>query len=113
MDLNGALSNPSLTGKVLQIGVVLKAKDEALGRSVPPKTPTRGLQGYRQGAVLGAVTSALADGTAKSLRDIHTAVERLLGGSVAPATVRNTLSEHSGLVGHRFRRVRRGVYQRV
>lgn len=96
VELNGALSNPSLTGKSLQIEMVLKAKDKALGRLMPPETPTRGLRGYRQGAVLGAVTEVLADGSPRPLHDIHTAVELLLGGSVAPATVRNTLSEHSG-----------------
>ncbi len=93
--------------------MVLKAKDEALGRLAPPETPTRDRQGYRQGAVLGAVTEVLADGTPRPLPDIHAAVERLLRGSVAPTTVRNTLSEHSGRVGHRFRRARRGVYERA
>jgi hypothetical protein len=93
--------------------MVLKAKDKALSRLVPPEARMRGLYGYRQGAVLGAVTEVLADGTPRSLDDIHAAVERLLGGSVAPATVRNTLSEHSGRVGNRFGRVRRGVYERV
>ena len=113
MELNGALSNPALTGKDLQIEMVLKAKNRALGRLAPPEESTRGLRGYRQGAVLGAVTEALADGTPRPLDDIHAAVERLLGGSVAPATVRNTLSEYSGRVGLRFQRVRRGVYVRA
>ena len=47
----------------------------------------RRLQGHRRGAVLGAVTEVLADGTPRPLADIHAAVERLLGGSVARATV--------------------------
>ena len=93
--------------------MVLKARDEALRRTAPPETPRRGRQGYRQGAVLGAVTEVLADGKPRPLQDIHEAVELLLGGSVATATVRNTLSEHSGRVGHRFHRARRGVYERA
>jgi hypothetical protein len=113
MELNGALSNPSSTGKDLQIARVLKAKDLALGRVAPPETPMRRLQGHRQGAVLGAVTEVLADGAPRPLRDIQAAVERLLGGSVPAATVRNALSEHSGGEGLRFRRARRGVYERA
>lgn len=80
MELNGALSTPPSTGKDLQIAGALKVKGKALGRVAPPEMPIRRLQGHRQGAVLGAVTEVLADGAPRPLNEIHTAVERLLGG---------------------------------
>ena len=113
VELNGALSNPFLKGKDLQIERLLGAKEEALSRFVASAVSVRSPRGYRQGAVLGAVIEVLADGEPRSLNAIQTAVERHIGGPVPVATVRNALSEHSGRVGMRFRRAGRGVYQRA
>jgi hypothetical protein len=61
--------------------------------------------------VLAAVTSVLATAVEpRRVRDIHTAVEELLGEPVPYSSVKDALSAHTERSDQRFRRTRRGCY---
>jgi hypothetical protein len=110
MELNGALSNPLLTEKRLQIDRLLRLKAELLGLGRLVSGPDSNLSRRRQGAVLAMVTRVLQGRGEMSVREIHAAVEHSLDERIPLTTVRDALSAHSRGSARRFRRIRRGVY---
>ena len=68
--------------------------------------------GFRQGAVLEAVTDVLrAAKKPMRARDVRTAVEAALGTPIPPSTVQEALSTHARTGDLRFCRVAFGVYE--
>jgi hypothetical protein len=106
MELNGALSNPLVTDTG-QLAKLAALKQRALERmTAPEKGPAIG---RRQGTVLASVTTVLESAVPPMfVREIHAAVEQLLGEPVPGSSVKNALSAHTNRGDHRFRRIRRG-----
>jgi hypothetical protein len=111
MELNGALSNPPTSHKRLQMSRLVAARSDISIREQVRERPSQ-RHPRRQGAVLTAVTSALAD-AAQPMRvsEIHVAVEQLLGSPVAYSSVKEALSAHTRGADRRFTRIRRGCYE--
>jgi hypothetical protein len=85
---------------------------EQLARRNSAERPARRAVRRRQGAVLEAVTNVLERaGRPLRVRDVHTAVEELLGGPIPFSSVNEALLMHAGRGDQRFRRLRYGVYE--
>jgi len=106
LELNGALSNPRLRVELPP----LKALLARVGKQASTADTSR-LLGRRQGAVLEAATAVLRR-SEKPLRarDVHAAVEAMLGVTVPPSSVNEPLSTHAREGDLRFRRVGYGMY---
>lgn len=108
MELNGALSNPRSTDRE-RLEKLAALKERALGRGTVPER--RSPIGRRQGAVLASVTAVLgSSGQPMFVREIHAAVEQLLGEAVPSSSVKEALSAHTHGGDGRFLRIRRGCY---
>jgi hypothetical protein len=129
MELNGALSNPFVRGKPLDFPRLAALVEKLLAKPVTvpgavatgkpdPSGPTvagkRRPLHRRQGAVLASVTTVLERADQPMwLQEIHTALEQLLGEQVSRSSVREALSARAVSRDRRFRRIRRGWYERV
>ena len=110
MELNGALSNPLVRGKPLELGGLAVLKNKLLARESARGGTLR--LPRRQGSVLAAVTRVLKlAGEPMMVSDIHGAVKRVLDDSVPLSTVKDALSVHTVGGDRRFRRVRHGIYE--
>jgi hypothetical protein len=111
MELNGALSNPLASDKHLQmVRLAVLKSDISIGEWVSDR-PSQRLP-RRQGSVLAAVTSILENSAEPMrVRDIHRAVEALLGGPVPYSSAKDALASHAHGEDRRFRRTRRGSYE--
>src|SRR5438045_3371661 len=107
MELSGALLNPRLQGELPRL---VRLREELAGRNNRERPARRALR-RRQGSVLDAVTTVL-ERAARPLRvrDIHAAVETMMGEPVPFSSVNEALSTHCFGHGRRFRRLRYGVY---
>ena len=111
MELNGALSNPLVRGKPLELGRLAVLKKKLLARESARGEPLRRLP-RRQGSVLAAVTRVLELAREPMMMsDIHEAVKRVLDDSVPLSTVKDALSAHTVGGDQRFKRVRHGIYE--
>jgi hypothetical protein len=108
MELSGALLNPRLE---VELPGLVQLHEELASRETAPRAAERALR-RRQGSVLDAVTNALQRaGGPLRVRDVHSAVEALLGAPIPFSSVSEALSTHSGGRDRRFSRVRYGVYE--
>jgi hypothetical protein len=109
MDLIGVLSNHDLQGSLARLVKKLAAvrtngepRRQAVGCRQRPRRP---------GWVLKAVVQVLGDrAEPMRARDIHTAVETLLGEPVAWSSVKMALASNVSGSSRRFVRVSRGRY---
>jgi hypothetical protein len=76
-----------------------------LGDYPPPREAVRPRR-----SILGAVITILASCGDLRARDVHAAVEGLLGESVPVSSVKNCLAQNARGEGARFKRVGRGRY---
>jgi hypothetical protein len=107
VELSGALLNPRLQ---VELPRLARLRDLLAGPHTAP-TPGRALR-RRQGSVLDAVTDVLGRaGRPLRVRDVHAAVEELLGAQVPFSSVNEPLSTHTSGRDERFRRVDYGVYE--
>ena len=111
MELNGALSNPFVKGKRVDLAKLVALKSRLLAREGGRGGPLRRLP-RRQGSVLAAVTRVLElSGEPMMVSDIHEAVKCVLDDGVPLSTVKDALSAHAVGGGRRFRRIRHGIYE--
>lgn len=111
MELNGALSNPLQSDKSLHFDRMVTLKSELSAREQAPGQPSQRLS-RRQGSVCATVTDVLAIAAEPMrVRDIHKAVEELLGRPVSYSSIKEALSAHTRGGDQRFTRSRRGHYQ--
>jgi len=110
--LSGALSNPVATDKRLDLAGMVGLKRRAAAGSPAVASAARA-QRRRQGAILEAVTDVLGlVGQPMPVSEVHAAVEAVLAKAVPYSSVKEALSAHSRGGDKRFRRVRRGWYER-
>ena len=111
VELNGALSNPLVRGKPLELGRLAALKRKLLARETPQEGSPRRLA-RRQGSVLAALTRVLElAGKPMEVSEIHRAVEHILDVQVPQSTVKDALSAHTVGGDRRFRRIRYGIYE--
>jgi hypothetical protein len=85
-------------------------QEKLAGREMAQPPAVRALR-RRQGSVLEAVTTVFERaGRPLRVRDVHAAVEALLGAPIPFSSVNEALSTHVSERGQRFRRLRYGVY---
>jgi hypothetical protein len=109
IEVLGTYSNPDLQGSLSRLAGKL-ATVRANGR--PRRQPaTCRRRPRRPGWVLKAVVQVLADRSdAMPVRDIHEAVEAMLGEPVAKSSIKTALASHVGGPSPRFARVAPGRY---
>jgi hypothetical protein len=111
-ELSGALSNPLATDKRLDLAAMVALKTRATVRKPAVQTTTRA-NDRRRGIVLETVTDVLGRvGKPMSVSNVHAAVEAVLADTVPYSSVKEALSAHSRGSDKRFRRIRRGWYER-
>ncbi len=108
MELNGALCNLDLAGFRRLDGLRARLAAAAPAVPVPWPEPRR-----RPGWVLAAVTEVLgwAVGQPMQAREIHVAVEGLLGEPVSWSSIKNCLASNVNGEGPRFEREGYGRYR--
>jgi hypothetical protein len=108
MELNGALWNPELRGRLAKLAALLQ---QLAVREPSDVVATRPLR-RRQGAVLEAVTAIVEQvGGPMRVREVHAAAEQLFREAVPLSSVSEALSTHAIGSDQRFRRVRYGIYE--
>jgi hypothetical protein len=109
MELIGVLSNHDLQGSLSCVAKKLAAVRASGG---PQRAAVACRQRSRRpGWVLTAVVQVLADREEPMrAKDIHTAVEALVGEPVAWSSIKGALADHASGSSHRFVRVARGRY---
>jgi hypothetical protein len=109
MHLLGLYSNQDLQGSLGHLAEKLAAVRAGGGPRWQPVSCRR--RPRRPGWVLKAVVRVLADrGEPMHVRDIHAAVEALVGEPVPPSSVRGGLAKNVGGSSPRFVRVAPGRY---
>jgi hypothetical protein len=109
MELVGVLSNHDLQGSLSCVAKKLAAVRASGG---PQRAAVACRQRSRRpGWVLTAVVQVLADREEPMrAKDIHTAVEALVGEPVAWSSIKGALADHASGSSRRFVRVPRGRY---
>jgi hypothetical protein len=109
MDLLGRYSNHDLQGSLRRLAGKLAAVRASGG---PRRRPVACRQRARRpGWVLKAVVQVLAGrGEPMRAKDIHAAVEALVGKPVPRSSVKGALADHASGSSRRFVRVSRGRY---
>jgi hypothetical protein len=108
MELNGALWNPDLRGRLAKLAAL---HEQLATRDRTGEAASRSLR-RRQGAVLESVTAIVEQAAGPiRVREVHAAVERLFGEAVPLSSVSEALSTHTIGTDRRFRRVRYGIYE--
>jgi hypothetical protein len=109
MDLIGVLSNHDLQGSLGRLAkklAAVRASGESRRQPVACRQRSR-----RPGWVLKAVVQVLGDrGEPMRAKDIHAAVEALVGEPVPPSSVKGALAKSVADSSARFVRVARGRY---
>jgi hypothetical protein len=111
MDLIGHGSNPDLGA---QLDRVTKRRRVLAGapREVTPEVRVRVAPRRRAwGSITEAVVTVLGSAGVLRGRDVHEAVEALLGEPVPPSSIKNCLARHSVGDAPRFERLGRGLYR--
>jgi hypothetical protein len=109
MDLTGVLSNHDLQGSLGRLAKKLRAVRVS---NEPRRQPTTcRLRPRRPGWVLPAIVEVLTDRKEPMrAKDIHAAVETMLGESVARSSVKDALASNVSGESPRFVRIARGRY---
>lgn len=108
MDLIGVLSNQDLQGRLSRV-VKKLATVRASGRVREPRSCRQ--RPRRPGWVTRAVVTVLAErDEPMRAKDIHAAVEALVGGPVVWSSVKQALASNVGGPSPRFMRIARGRY---
>jgi hypothetical protein len=109
MDLLGHYSNHNLQGSLRRLAGKLAALRAGSG---PPRRPVAcRKRSRRPGWVLKAVVQVLTDRVEPMrAKDIHAAVEALVGEPVPRSSVKGALADHASGSSRRFVRVSRGRY---
>ena len=108
VELNGALSNPRLAVELRDLAPL---RERLLGSAACNPRRSRPAPG-RKLPILDTVKAVLQfAGQPMTIADVHAAAEALLGEPLPRKPIKAALS--AGAIGgnHRFRRVRRGVYE--
>src|SRR5438132_3732475 len=106
MELSGALLNPRLQVELRELAGL---REQLSRREAAQRVPGRVVR-RRQGSVLAAVTSVIEQAERPlRVREVHAAVEELLGARVPFSSVNEALSTHAG-PEERFCRLGYGVY---
>jgi len=88
----------------------VRLREQLAGRNTAERRAGRALR-RRQEAVLNTVKNVLEEARRPlRVRDVHAAVEQLLGTPIPFSSVNEALSTHTNGPGAHFRRVRYGVY---
>jgi hypothetical protein len=110
MELSEASLNPRQGERLARLGVL---RELLLARGPGAGPGRRGLR-RRQGVLVGAVGDVLElAGAPLRVREVHAAVEELLGERVPFSSVNEALLTHVTGPGARFRRVGYGTYERL
>lgn len=110
MGLVGSLWNQDVRSQLQRIHRHLD-RQAALGES-PPKPTRPKFQRRRPGIILNAISTVLSDHPqGMAVRDIKSAVETLLGESVARASIKSCLWAHAQNGAGRFESIDRGCYR--
>ncbi len=109
VDLTGVLSNHDLQGSLGRLAKKLRA---VRAGGEPQRQPTTCRQRPRRpGWVLPAIVEVLTDRKEPMrAKDIHAAVEAMVGGSVARSSVKDALASNVLGESPRFVRIARGRY---
>ena len=109
LELNGARSNPRLRLELRRLGAL---HERLLLKAVlQPREPRPTLPAAPQ--VLATVTRVLEQADRPSTREIHSAAEELAGQPLLRTSIKAALAAASSGTSRRFRRIRRGVYERA
>jgi hypothetical protein len=109
MGLLGAYSNPEIQGRLRQLSEKL---DRLAASHAAPRPSTSTYRRTRIGLIPGAIKRVLGETPdPMRARDIHMAVEELLGMPVPASSVKNWLATHTGGEQALFVRLGRGRYQ--
>jgi hypothetical protein len=107
MDLTGHGSNPDFQRRLTRVA---DRAGKLAAQPAPVRRASAGNQRRRRAwhVVANAVVAALGPSGELRVRDIHAAVEALLGETVPPSTVKSCLTRGEGM---QFRRLARGRYR--
>lgn len=91
----------------------VRARIGRLGPAMGPPRPFTQRSRRPMGEVAVAITQILENGAELATGEIQLAIERLLGDTVHPSTVKNCLARSAERADGRFQRVSRGRYRLV
>jgi hypothetical protein len=111
MALTGHGSNRRLKDHLDQLGERLDALRGARANRTPPRREALQPSRRRWNSITEAVATVLGPAGELRARDVHAAVEALLGEPVSRSSVKNCLSRHSAGQDPRFERLAQGHYR--